>query len=260
MNGSKILLLTFIFFKNPHFHLTCFRVCDLLSFLPSLAVPFSFRRCCRDLIFILLVTVCTCKAGLRTVGEQKVRWFLLLIGFETDLHGQNGCRCISHGLCLQPEELGGSGNWPVWTQTRCGNKSGFFLKIALYLYLNRCEEGNEEKQVQHDVSDFQPGKICTVNNTVTTAHQFRLHRRTLELGWWRTVWETGSISENDWSAMCAPPNSGPDHGGLSPQFTSLASTEMCHNHMLATGNCNVSRNSAAQSLFLFLMLIRKHAW
>lgn len=29
--------------------------------------------------------------------------------------------------------------------------------------------------------------------------------RNSELGWWRTVWETGSITECDWSAMCAPP-------------------------------------------------------
>ena len=31
------------------------------------------------------------------------------------------------------------------------------------------------------------------------------HMRDSELGWWRTVWETGSITECDWSAMCAPP-------------------------------------------------------
>lgn len=55
----------------------------------------------------------------------------------------------------------------------------FFKLLILYIkYLKRREE---ESGVQHDVSELLSGKICTVNNTFTTAQQLRLHRRTLEL-------------------------------------------------------------------------------
>lgn len=57
-------------FTNHHFSLTGFQFPDLLSFLSFPTVSFSFRRCCWDFIFILLVTVCTCKAG---SGQRKSR-------------------------------------------------------------------------------------------------------------------------------------------------------------------------------------------
>lgn len=122
------------------------------------------------------------------------------------------------------------------------------FQVSLHQYLNRREE--ERKQIQHDVSDVLSGKICAVNNTFRHgASSGRTDGRrpwSPALGRWRTVWETGSISGNDWSAMCAPPNSGPDHGRLSPRFTSSASTEMCHYHLLASKKRHLGSNSASQ--------------
>lgn len=69
----------------------------------------------------------------------------------------------------------------------------------------------------------------------TVEHNYvRMYYRNPELEWWRTVWETGSITECDWSTTCGTSNSASLDALPTPHFTSSANPKMHQDQSPAT--------------------------